>query len=133
MTSTSKKGGRLRASIVSVVLAAAVAPALAQNYRGLLKNTPVESFNAEDRRLFQEASRKALNDTPAGETVTWSNPATESHGELKVLKDFTWKDNRCREVHVHNESHGANATNTVNMCKVADKWRAVSASELAKR
>lgn len=99
----------------------------------MLKNTPAENFNAEDRRLFQEASKKTLDATPVGETVTWSNSATQSHGELKVLKDFTWKENRCREVRVHNESQGVKATNTVNMCKVADKWRAVSPSELAKR
>ena len=120
------------ACALAMALAVTVTPALAQNYRGLLKNTPAANFNDEDTRLFQEASKKALNETPVGETVSWTNPATESHGDLKILKDFTWRKNKCREVRVHNESHGYKATNTVSLCKMAEKWRGVSASELAK-
>ena len=110
----------------------AATAALAQNYRGLLKNTPSASFTDEDHRLFDAAARKALDESPVGATVSWENPATGSRGDLTVLKDFTWKQNRCRQISVHNESRGTAATNTADLCKMADKWRAVSASELAK-
>ena len=61
-------------------------PAAAQNWIGLLKNTPAENFNEEDLKLFLEASRKALNDTPVGGTEKWQNPVTGSGGEVKVVK-----------------------------------------------
>lgn len=122
----------LHAGIAALAFAAAVAPAQAQNWSGLLKNTPAEKFNDEDMRLFGEAARKALNDAAVGESVSWQNPATQSRGELKVLKVFTWKDQPCRQVRVKNEVHERKATNSLNMCRVADKWRMVSPSELKK-
>jgi hypothetical protein len=119
-----------RAPIVAVWLVLLCVPAAAQNWVGLLKNTPAENFNEEDLKLFLEASRKALNDTPAGETVKWRNPVSGSGGELKVVKLFTWQDHPCRQIRVYNETIDRKGTNTLNLCQVVDKWKLVSPSEL---
>ena len=51
--------------LIVVMLAALCAnPALAQNWIGLLKNTPAERFDEEDLRLFLDMGRKALNEAP---------------------------------------------------------------------
>ena len=120
----------LRAPIIAAWLVLLCVPAAAQNWVGLLKNTPAENFNEEDLKLFLDASRKALNDTPAGETVTWQNPVSGSRGELKVIKLFTWQDHPCRQIHVSNETFDRKGSNTLNLCKVVDKWKLVSPSEL---
>ena len=119
-----------RAPIVVAWLALACIPAAAQNWVGLLKNTPAENFNEEDLKLFLEASRKALNDTPTGETVKWQNPVSGSRGELKVIKQFTWQDHPCRQIRVYSETVDRKGNNTLNLCQVVDKWKLVSPSEL---
>jgi surface antigen len=113
-------------------LAVAVLPAAAQNLHGLMKDSPAEKFNDEDVRLFNQAAAKALNEAVVGETVRWENPASQSRGELKVLKIFTWRDQPCRQVRVRNQAGDRNATNSLNVCRVSDRWRLVSPTELKK-
>ena len=120
----------LQAPIVAAWLVLPCVPAAAQNWVGLLKNTPAENFNEEDLKLFLDASRKALNDTPAGETVKWQNPVSGSRGELKVIKLFTWQDHPCRQIRVSNETVDRKGSNTLNLCQVVDKWKLLSPSEL---
>lgn len=124
------KNQRARASIVAACLVAVSVPAPAQNWVGLLKNTPAEQFNEEDLKLFLDASRKALSDTPAGESVKWQNPQSGSGGELKVLKQFTWHDNPCRQLRVSSETVDRKGNSTLNLCQVAGKWKLLSPSEL---
>jgi len=132
MKTPNRRDGSLRACIVALALTGLGGTASAQNLYRTLKGTPAESFTEEDSRLFREASLKALNETSVGETVSWRNPKTQSHGELKVVKDFTWKQNACRQIQVSSEAKGRRATNAVDLCKVSDKWRLVSPTELSK-
>lgn len=132
MTRAITRQSALRISAVALCLLAAAWPAHAQNLHGLMKDSPGERFNDEDMRLFNEAAGKALNDAKVGESVRWENPATESRGEFKVLKTFTWKESPCRQVRMKNEARDRKATHSLNMCRVADKWRMVSPSELKK-
>ena len=125
-----RKNQLARAPIVAVWLMALCVPAAAQNWIGLLKNTPAEQFSEEDLKLFLDASRKALNETPAGETVKWQNPVSGSHGELKVMKLFTWQDHPCRQIRVSNETIDRKGSNVLNLCQVVGKWKLVSPSEL---
>jgi surface antigen len=122
----------LRACVVALSLAACTVPVQAQNLYGLMKDGPGEKFNDEDIRLFNQAADKALNEAKAGETVRWENAATQNRGELKVLKTFTWKESPCRQVRMHNETRDRKATHSLNMCRLQDKWRMVSPSELKK-
>ena len=117
--------------IIACGLVALCAPAAAQNWIGLLKNTPAERFNDEDIRLFLDASKKALgSDTPAGESVQWRNPVSGSRGELKVVKLFTWQSHPCRQIRVTSEAGDRKGSNVLNLCQVEGKWKVLSASEL---
>ena len=132
MTCATSRDMALRACVVALSLAACTVPVQAQNLHGLMKDGPGEKFNDEDMRLFNEAAAKALNEAKVGESVRWENTATQSRGELKVLKTFTWRDSPCRQLRMRNEARDRKATNSINMCRVQDKWRMVSPSELKK-
>jgi surface antigen len=96
----------------------------------VLKDTPAERFDDEDLRLFIEASRKALADTPEGGKVSWQNPATQSRGDLTVVSVFTWRSNPCRRIQVVNESEGRRSDQKVSLCRIEGRWRAVTESQL---
>jgi len=115
---------------MAAALVLAGAPALAQNWLGLMRNTPAERFNDEDMRLFNDSLDKALGDTPVGQSVLWANPKSENRGEIKVAKAFTWQDHACRELRITNQSGDRKGDSVLNLCRVEDKWRAVSPSEL---
>ena len=118
---------------LAAVLAAwlTATPAAAQNWIGLLKNTPAEQFNEEDLKLFLDASKKALSETPVGETVKWQNPVSGSRGELKVIKTFTWQDHPCRQLRVTNETvDRKGGSNLLNLCQVEGKWKLLSQSQM---
>jgi surface antigen len=123
----------IRRSILVVCLAALAAPASAQSQLyGTMKGTPSELFDDEDRRLFREATNKALGEAAVGEVVRWENPKTQSHGEVKVLSTFAWKKSPCRKIRVSNQARTRKATNDFNLCRVGEKWKLVSPSELTK-
>ena len=132
MTCAIPRDMALRVSIVALSLMACTVPVQAQNLHGLMKDGPGEKFNDEDMRLFNEAAAKALTQAKVGESVSWANTATQSRGELKVLKAFSWKDSPCRQLRMRNEAGDRKATHSINMCRVQDKWRMVSPSELKK-
>ena len=119
-----------RAPIVLAGLLALCMPAAAQNWIGLLKNTPAENFNEEDLKLFLETSRKALNETPVGGTEKWQNPVSGSGGEVKVVKLFTWQDNPCRQIRVSNYTVDRKGSNTLDLCQVVGKWKLLSPSQV---
>ena len=114
---------------IALALAAASSAAVAQNWIGLLKNTPAERFEEEDIRLFLDAARKALDESPAGQAVAWDNPKTRARGELGVLRDFESKGRACREVRVRNEVPGRKGDTRLSFCKVDGKWRLLNAAQ----
>jgi len=123
----------IRRSFLVVCLAAAASPASAQSQLyGTIKGTPAELFDDEDRRLFREATKKALDEAAVDEVVRWENPKTESHGELKVLGTFEWKKAPCRKIRVSNQARTRKATNDFNLCRIGEKWKLVSPSQLTK-
>ena len=117
---------------LAVALLAAVFPAAAQNWVGLLKNTPAERFDEDDLRIFLDAGRKALNDTPDSQSVTWANPQTTARGEITVLRSFESKGLPCKEVRVRNEAQGRKGDSKLNLCRKDGKWRLLSAQQLKK-
>ena len=116
--------------LIALLIAAATPPALAQNWVGLLKNTPAERFDEEDLRIFMDMGRKALNETPDGQSVTWDNPKTRARGEITVLRTFESKGLPCKEVRVRNQAGGRKGDNKLNLCKKDDKWRLLSAAQM---
>ena len=118
--------------LIALAIAAASTGAAAQNWIGLLKNTPAERFDDEDLRLFLDASRKALNDGAIGQAHAWDNPKTQARGEITVLRNFESKGRACKDVRVSNQVPGRKGAGTLSLCKVDDKWRLLSASQLKK-
>lgn len=116
----------------AILVAAAAAPALAQNWIGLLKNTPAERFDEEDLRIFMDAGRKALNDTPDNQSVRWENPQTRANGEITVLRSFEAKGLPCKEVRMQNQAQGRKGESKLNLCRKDGKWRLLSASQTKK-
>lgn len=124
---------RLPMRLLIIVFGAAcvaAGPASAQNWIGLLKNTPAERFDEEDLRLFLDAGRKALNDTPDKQTVSWENPKTSARGAITVLRSFESKGRPCKELQVRNEAQGRKGAGKMSWCRVDEKWRLLSAQQL---
>jgi len=120
-------------SMLVVCLAAAAFSVSAQSQLyGTTKGTPSELFDDEDRRLFREASNKALNEAAVNEVVRWENPKTESHGEVKVVSTFEWKKSPCRKIRVSNQARTRKATSDFNLCRIGEKWKLVSPSQLTR-
>jgi surface antigen len=119
-----------RIVILAALIAAASPPAAAQNWVGLLKNTPAERFDEDDLRLFLDHARKALNEAPDNQPVSWENPKTRARGDVTVLSRYQWKSYPCKELRVRNEAAGRKGTNTFNLCSVDGKWRLLSSSQL---
>jgi surface antigen len=118
--------------LLLVLMVTATPFAMAQNWVGLLKNTPAEQFDEDDLRIFMDAGRKALNEAPDNQSVTWENPKTRSRGEITVLRSFESKGRPCREVRVRNQAGGRKGDNTLNLCKVEEKWRLLSVPQMKK-
>jgi len=126
-------GPFLRRAGLALLLALAAAPAPAQEgWIQLFRNTPAEKFDDEDIRLFIDATRKALSDTPEKGKVSWENPKSKNRGDVTVLSVFTWRSYSCRKLEIVNEAHGRKGTKTLNLCRVDEKWRAATDSDLAK-
>jgi len=121
---------RMTLSILATAFALSASPAFAVNWISVLKNTPAERFDEEDLKLFLEAGRKALNETPDNQTVSWQNPASKAGGELTVLKSFDWNGQPCKNVRVRNHVEGRKNDVTLHACKVENRWRLVTPAQL---
>jgi surface antigen len=123
----------LRACLVLLLGLTAAAPAAAQQgWIALMRNTPAEQFDDEDIKLFIDAARKAIAETPEQGTVSWDNPKTKSAGSVTVVKVFTWQNHPCRKLKIVSEARGRKGTNSMSLCQVEEKWRVVTDSQLAK-
>jgi len=91
----------LTTALFATACALAAPGAAAQNWVTLLKNTPAESFDDEDLRLFLDTARKALDGgAPENQPLGWENPKSRNRGEITVLRSFEWKGRSCKEVRV---------------------------------
>ena len=115
-----------------IALWIAVPVANAQNWVGMLKNTPAERFDDEDLRIFMDTARKLLREGKENDTVTWQNPDTKAGGELTVLRVFESKGRPCKDVRVQNHAQGRKGDSKVSLCQVDGKWRMLSAQQLKK-
>src|SRR5689334_2517966 len=121
-----------RTTVLCIVAFLAPAAAMSQvGWIGLLKNTAAEKFDDEDLRLLMDAGRKALDQAAEHETVKWANAKTGSRGQFTVQSLFTWQQHPCRRLRIENEAAGKKSGHTVNFCRVEDRWRLVTSSQLA--
>jgi surface antigen len=124
---------RIGLGILVMAFAFVASPAFAVNWISVLKNTPAERFDEEDLRLFLEAARKTLNDTPDNQSVSWQNPNTKAGGELTILKSYESKGQPCKSMRIRNHAAGRKNDVTLNACKVENLWRLVGAPSSSKK
>lgn len=117
-------------TLVAVAFAGFSSLAAAQNWVGLLKNSPAEMFDDEDLQIFLAEGRKALNEAKDNETRRWENPKTRARGDFTVTRSFEWKSYGCKELRVNTEAGGRKGTSTFNLCSVEGKWRALAPSQV---
>lgn len=115
--------------ILAALLVAAAPVAYAQNWIGLLKNTPAERFDEEDIRLFMDHANRTLSEGKENETVKWENPKTRAKGAMTVVRNFENKGRTCRELRVQNEVPGRKGDTRLNFCQVDGRWRLLSAQQ----
>ena len=115
--------------LLFTALVAAAPAAFAQNWIGLLKNTPAEKFDEEDLRIFMDKAGHALDQGKEKETTTWENPKTRARGDITVVRNFENKGRSCRELRVRNEVPGRKGDTRLSFCQVDGKWRLLSAQQ----
>jgi len=99
----------------------------AQGNLGFLRNTPLQSFNEQDRALLREAMAEVLNSSDPTASRTWKNDATGSGGTIQSLARFDTPDGReCRQLHMQNRrTRGESDALTMSVCRDDDgEWRA---------
>ena len=89
-----------------------------------LDSAPMRSFNDADWNLFEEAFNNALNKQPDGETLSWKNPATNSHGTFKPLTTLERNNRQCRELEVFSSAGSFTSQGVFSFCEDPDsgKW-----------
>jgi surface antigen len=107
-------------SVVALV-ALAAGPAAAQDMR-FMSDTPYVHFNKDDKAMFRKAMMQALDTAKDGDTSTWSNPASGAGGEIKVLKSYEAKNQKCRTLSIANKAKARSNAGEYNFCAKAGKW-----------
>ncbi|MCX7893077.1 MAG: RT0821/Lpp0805 family surface protein [Burkholderiales bacterium] len=98
-----------------------IGTAAAQNL-GFMYDSPATYFNAEDRKLFEEAVRTLLDKGRSGEQKKWKNAASGNGGELTVTDSKRKLEGRaCRHLKIANYAYnGLKNTSTLEVCRKPD-------------
>ncbi|NJN47397.1 MAG: hypothetical protein HC808_14035 [Candidatus Competibacteraceae bacterium] len=90
-----------------------------------LENSAVQKFNDEDWEHFSEAGKRALEETPDGQTVEWENPATSSKGQITPVSTSEKDGVQCRKVNIANSAGGFSGESVFTFCKDPDSgdWK----------
>lgn len=93
-----------------------------------LGQSPVAFFTPDDTKLFHDTGAYVLNNLGAGQSKSWSNPATGAQGRITVQQAFNDSSGRpCKRVGVYNEARGIQGESTMTLCMFPDRgWLAVT-------
>jgi surface antigen len=95
----------------------------AVNWIAILKDTPAEKFNEDDMILFLDTARKALNELPEGQSLSWENPETKAHGTITVEISGTRSGQTCKRLGIENVAGNRQAKSALDLCMGKDgKW-----------
>jgi surface antigen len=101
---------------------------LAQNTM-FLRESPIAHLSEEDRQILRATIDEVL-ESPDGTVKDWSNPATGSHGRVKVLDtvEDAKLNTTCRNLRARNEARNRKADGIYRLCKAEDgSWKFASA------
>jgi len=103
------------------LLVSAAGTAAAQDMR-FMSDTPYVHFTKDDKAMFRKAMMQALDTAKDGDTSTWSNPASGAGGEIKVLKSYEAKSQKCRTLAIANKAKARSNAGEYNFCVKSGKW-----------
>ncbi len=74
--------------------------------------------------MLRATAREVLDNGADGTEASWSNPATENSGSIKVLNTYEENGLRCRRTEFSNHARGLSGSGIHRLCKVADgTWK----------
>jgi surface antigen len=117
----------LTASILSTVIL--VAPNICHAIANIgtwsfLQGTPAETFNKQDWSIFEKAIFDTLDNAQDNETKTWQNPATNTSGEIKVLRSVKNSAHDCRLLNIITHAKDSNDDMELIFCRQpSGKWK----------
>ncbi|MBT8429543.1 MAG: hypothetical protein KJN79_06485 [Gammaproteobacteria bacterium] len=115
-----------RLLFVTAVAAGFVQPAAALDLLWL-HQSPSRHFTDQDWDLAKAAADKALNTAKDGETVSWKNPTSTTHGSFTPLSTMNQQGAVCRTVRTSNHARNLDGGAVINFCQQPDgDWALVS-------
>lgn len=120
----------VRVAPAMLTLAAALAGPLPTLAANLGKDIPVANFTQADRAMFQQALERALDKGVDGETLSWSNSATNARGDIRPTSTFERDGAACRTLTISNHAKGRSSSGPFTFCKAATgKWGLATAGK----
>ena len=86
-------------SVAAVIGLALIRPALASPNLRWLQYSPVGFFTDQDWNFLKDSAKD-------GETIEWSNPASNRHGSVTPLSTRQSSDRTCRDLKIVNHANG---------------------------
>ncbi len=91
----------LSTALAAALLAFTAAPSHAAGWVAVLKNTPAETYDAEDLRLLLDAALVALKADGEPQPVAWRNAATGASGRfLELGRSVDKQGQACKRLRV---------------------------------
>jgi len=114
----------------AILIAATTAfPAYAFDY-SFLNQAPIRFFTDADIQRQDTALQAVLNDPKADASRSWQDEKTGNGGEVTSLSSYAKDGMECRRVRIVSHARQARrgtAASLVDMCKVGDTWKFLSA------
>jgi hypothetical protein len=121
---------KTRALSAAILIAAATTfPAYAFDY-SFLNQAPIRFFSDADIQQQDAALQAVLNDPKADASRSWQDAKTGNGGEITSLYSYAKDGLECRRVRIvthAKQARGGTAKSLVDMCKVGDTWKFLSA------
>jgi len=110
-------------SLVAVCLLLVTSSVLATN-TWFAREGAVAHMTPEDVEILTSTIDNALNNSPDGTVVEWSNPETAASGKVSVGKTHQDYGTTCRLMRMQNNSKGISRSGNYRLCKDQEgAWR----------
>jgi hypothetical protein len=116
----------------ALIAAATAFPVCAFDY-SFLNQAPIRFFSNADIQRQDAALQAVLNDPKSDASRSWRDERTGNGGDITALSSYTKDGMECRRVRIVSHARQArrgSATSLVDMCKVGDTWKFLSAPRM---
>ena len=91
-----------------------------------LHDAPIRVMTKPDLDLLEKSMYRALDETPDGDSLNWSNPDTGTHGTITPTASWREQSRPCRTLQFENEAQGKKGNARFDFCKQDDgSWKIV--------